>query len=225
MTYDDITNMTAIQMVISTIWSGIKTFFETIFTAIQLVVTTYFEIYKTIITTVLTAISVVVTTIWNAIKTVVTIVVSAIQTFITTAWNTIQTVTSTVFNAIRTVFTTVWNGIKSVVMDSLTISTADFDTLTGITIEPFKTDPFIDGNMQPAKKLTGTAYTMSVISSQTIMQDGAENLWQDIRPSPIRNTTAPMATITSTRICICIRHILRPSTTWRLRSSRRQTRR
>ena len=45
-------------------------------------------------------------------------------------------------------------------MDSLTISTADFDTLTGITIEPFKTDPFIDGNMQPAKKLTGTAYTM-----------------------------------------------------------------
>ena len=45
-------------------------------------------------------------------------------------------------------------------MDSLTITTADFDTLTGITIEPFKTDPFIDGNMQPAKKLTGTAYTM-----------------------------------------------------------------
>ena len=45
-------------------------------------------------------------------------------------------------------------------MDSLTISTADFDTLKGITIEPFKTDPFIDGNMQPAKKLTGTAYTM-----------------------------------------------------------------
>ena len=45
-------------------------------------------------------------------------------------------------------------------MDSLTISTADFDTLTGITIEPFKTDPFIDGNIQPAKKLTGTAYTM-----------------------------------------------------------------
>jgi hypothetical protein len=108
--------MTAIQTVISTIWSGIKTFFETIFTAIQLVVTTYFEIYKTIITTVLTAISVVVTTIWNAIKAVITTVVSAIQTFITTAWNTIQTVTSTVFNAIRTVFTTVWNGIKSVVM-------------------------------------------------------------------------------------------------------------
>jgi hypothetical protein len=45
-------------------------------------------------------------------------------------------------------------------MDSLTITTADFDTLTGITIEPFKTDPFIDGNIQPAKKLTGTAYTM-----------------------------------------------------------------
>ena len=45
-------------------------------------------------------------------------------------------------------------------MDSLTITTADFDTLTDITIEPFKTDPFIDGNIQPAKKLTGTAYTM-----------------------------------------------------------------
>jgi len=45
-------------------------------------------------------------------------------------------------------------------MDSLTITTADFDTLTGITIEPFKTDPFIDGNIQPAKKLIGTAYTM-----------------------------------------------------------------
>ena len=44
-------------------------------------------------------------------------------------------------------------------MASLTISTADFETLTGLIIHPFKTEPFINGTRIHARKLSGTAYT------------------------------------------------------------------
>jgi len=44
-------------------------------------------------------------------------------------------------------------------MDSLTISTSDFVTLTGLVILPFETEPFIGGFNLPAKKLIKTAYT------------------------------------------------------------------
>lgn len=44
-------------------------------------------------------------------------------------------------------------------MDSLTISTSDFVSLTGLVILPFETEPFIGGFNLPAKKLIKTAYT------------------------------------------------------------------
>ena len=44
-------------------------------------------------------------------------------------------------------------------MDSLTISTSDFVSLTGLVILPFETEPFIGGFNLPAKKLLKTAYT------------------------------------------------------------------
>jgi hypothetical protein len=44
-------------------------------------------------------------------------------------------------------------------MDSLTISTSDFVSLTGLVILPFETEPFIGGINLPAKKLIKTAYT------------------------------------------------------------------
>lgn len=44
-------------------------------------------------------------------------------------------------------------------MDSLTISTADFDSLTSIVINPFVTEPFVNGRILPARVFTDTAYT------------------------------------------------------------------
>ena len=44
-------------------------------------------------------------------------------------------------------------------MDSLTISTSDIESLTGLVILPFETEPFIGGINLPAKKLIKTAYT------------------------------------------------------------------
>ena len=45
-------------------------------------------------------------------------------------------------------------------MDSLTIPTADFESLTGLVIHPFITEPFINGSVLPAKMVTGTCYTV-----------------------------------------------------------------
>lgn len=44
-------------------------------------------------------------------------------------------------------------------MDSLKISTAAFESLTGIVINPFVTEPFIDGSITHAKTLSSTHYT------------------------------------------------------------------
>lgn len=44
-------------------------------------------------------------------------------------------------------------------MDALTISTADFASLTGIVIHPFVTEPFINGANTHAKALSSTHYT------------------------------------------------------------------
>lgn len=44
-------------------------------------------------------------------------------------------------------------------MDSLTISTTDFEKLTSLVIHPFVTKPFINGEMTRAEVLSGTDYT------------------------------------------------------------------
>ena len=43
-------------------------------------------------------------------------------------------------------------------MDSLVIRTGDFEALTGIMVHPFHTEPFIDGSILRAKKISDTAY-------------------------------------------------------------------
>lgn len=60
-------------------------------------------------------------------------------------------------------------------MDSLTISTAAFESLTEIMIHPFETESFINGANVHAKALTGTHYTE--------LSDGAAVLVQNITES------------------------------------------
>lgn len=43
-------------------------------------------------------------------------------------------------------------------MDSLVIRTGDFVSLTGITVHPFHTEPFINGSILRAKRISDTAY-------------------------------------------------------------------
>ena len=59
-------------------------------------------------------------------------------------------------------------------MDSLTISTADFDSLTSIVINPFVTEPFINGRILPARVLTDTAYTIHENGSMKLKTEYAE---------------------------------------------------
>ena len=59
-------------------------------------------------------------------------------------------------------------------MDSLTISTADFDSLTSIVINPFVTEPFINGRILPARVLTDTAYTIHDNGSMKLTTEYAE---------------------------------------------------
>ena len=59
-------------------------------------------------------------------------------------------------------------------MDSLTISTADFDSLTSIVINPFVTEPFINGRILPARVLTDTAYTIHENGSLKLKTEYAE---------------------------------------------------
>lgn len=59
-------------------------------------------------------------------------------------------------------------------MDALKISTSDFDSLTGLTILPFETEPFIGGDVLPAKKLTGTHYTALENGSLVLKKTYAE---------------------------------------------------
>ena len=59
-------------------------------------------------------------------------------------------------------------------MDSLTISTADFDSLTSIVINPFVTEPFINGRILPARVLTATAYTLHENGSLKLKTEYAE---------------------------------------------------
>jgi len=59
-------------------------------------------------------------------------------------------------------------------MDALKISTSDFDSLTGLTILPFETEPFIGGDVLPAKKLSGTHYTVLENGSLVLKKTYAE---------------------------------------------------
>jgi hypothetical protein len=59
-------------------------------------------------------------------------------------------------------------------MDSLTISTADFDSLTSIVINPFVTEPFINGRILPARVLPDTAYTVHEDGSMKLKTEYAE---------------------------------------------------
>lgn len=59
-------------------------------------------------------------------------------------------------------------------MDSLTISTADFDSLTSIVINPLVTEPFINGRILPARVLTDTAYTIHENGSMKLKTEYAE---------------------------------------------------
>lgn len=68
-------------------------------------------------------------------------------------------------------------------MDSLTISTSDFVSLTGLVILPFETEPFIGGFNLPAKKLIKTAYTElddDCVKSKTEYNETIEGELQEI---------------------------------------------
>lgn len=61
-------------------------------------------------------------------------------------------------------------------MDSLTISTAAFESLTEIMIHPFETEPFINGANVHAKALTGTHYTELSDSAAVLVQNITESI-------------------------------------------------
>jgi hypothetical protein len=58
-------------------------------------------------------------------------------------------------------------------MDSLTISTANFKSLTGLVIHPFESEPFVNGYLLPAKKLSQTTYTEMLDDSIGLRQTTA----------------------------------------------------
>lgn len=61
-------------------------------------------------------------------------------------------------------------------MDSLTISTAAFESLTEIMIHPFETESFINGANVHAKALTGTHYTELSDSAAVLVQNITESI-------------------------------------------------
>ena len=107
---------TGIKSFFETIWNGIVAFFSGIWSSIVSTVTTQVNAVKTIVSTVFNAIKTTASTIWNGIKTAISTVVDGIKSKVSSAFESVKSTATNLFNGIKSTATSVWNGIKTAIV-------------------------------------------------------------------------------------------------------------
>ena len=107
---------TGIKSFFETIWNGIVAFFSGIWNSIVSTVTAQINAVKTVVTTVFTTIKTTASTIWNGIKTAISTVVDGIKSKVSSAFESVKSTVTSLFNGIKNTATSVWNGIKAAIV-------------------------------------------------------------------------------------------------------------